>query len=107
MSAKIITDGWSFGIINRFLFVDTLVSTFNKEKDQVGASFGHCETSRRFVGSSSACAGWCGVGVRSRTPALLPASRKTTSTNPSPDRIPVFGVGHGGIDGALIHYHHR
>ena len=48
-----------------------------------------------------------GVGVRSRTPALLPASRKTTSTNPSPDRIPVFGVGHGGIDGALIHYHHR
>ena len=47
-----------------------------------------------------------GVGVRSRTPALLPASRKTTSTKPSPDRIPVHGVGQGGIDGALIHHHH-
>ena len=47
-----------------------------------------------------------GVGVRSRTPALLPASRKTTSTNFSPDRIPVLGAGQGGIDGALIHHHH-
>ena len=37
----------------RFFIVKVLVGTFNKKKLRVGAFSRHCETSRRFVDSSS------------------------------------------------------